>query len=74
MGGDFITMGHLADKYLNKFISRKLLVWLASTGFLIADLITNEQWVAVALAYVGVEGFADIAIRWKAAKSAPPQE
>ena len=61
-------MGHLADKYLNKFISRKLLVWLTSTGFLISDLITNEQWIAVALAYVGVEGFADIAIRWKAAK------
>ena len=58
---------HLADKYLNKFISRKLLVWLTSTGFLIADLITNEQWVALALAYVGIQGFADIAVRWKSA-------
>ena len=57
-----------------KLISRKLFVWAVSTGFLIADLITSEQWVAVALAYVGVEGFADIAIRWKAAKSIPPQE
>jgi len=60
-------MRHLADKYLNKFISRKLLVWLTSTGFLVADLITNEQWVAIALAYVGVQGFADIAVRWKSA-------
>jgi hypothetical protein len=62
------------DKWMAKLISRKLFVWAVSTGFLIADLITSEQWVAVALAYVGVEGFADIAIRWKAAKSTPPQE
>ena len=55
------------DKWMAKLISRKLLVWLTSTGFLVADLITNEQWMAVALAYVGVEGFADIAVRWKAA-------
>ena len=55
------------DKWMAKLISRKLLVWLTSTGFLVADLITSEQWVAVALAYVGVEGFADIAVRWKAA-------
>ena len=58
-------MRHLTDKYLNKFISRKLLVWLSATGFLIAELITSEQWVAIALAYVGVQGFADIAVRWK---------
>ena len=58
---------HMTDKYLNKFISRKLLVWLSATGFLIADLITNEQWIAIALAYVGVQGFADIAMRWKSA-------
>ena len=59
---------HTVDKYLNKFVSRKLLVWATSTGFLIAGLITSEHWVAVALAYVGVEGFADIAIRWKSAR------
>jgi len=59
----------LLDKWVAKLVSRKLLVWATSTGFLIADLITSEQWVAVALAYVGVEGFADIAIRWKSARN-----
>ena len=67
-------MRHLTDKYLNKFISRKLLVWLTSTGFLVADLITNEQWVALALAYVGIQGFADIAVRWKSAGKETPNE
>ena len=64
----------ILDKWLAKLVSRKLLVWATSTGFLVADLITSEQWVAVALAYVGVEGFADIAIRWKSARNNTPQE
>jgi hypothetical protein len=56
------------DKWVAKLISRKLLVWSVSTGFLAFGLINSDQWVAIALAYVGVQGFADIAIRWKAAK------
>ena len=64
----------ILDKWMAKLISRKLLVWLTSTGFLVADLITNEQWMAVALAYVGVEGFADIAVRWKSAGKSTPQD
>ena len=74
MGGEFIVARQMLDKWVAKLISRKLFVWAVSTGFLIADLITNEQWVAVALAYVGVEGFADIAIRWKAANNTLPPE
>ena len=63
----------ILDKWMAKLISRKLFVWAVSTGFLVADLITSEQWVAVALAYVGVEGFADIAVRWKAAGRKPDE-
>lgn len=55
------------DVYLEKVISRKLLVWLTSTGFLIGGMITSEQWVAIALGYVGIQGFTDLATRWKAA-------
>ena len=62
-------MKQIIDKHLNKFISRKLLVWLCSTGFLLSGHITNEQWVALALAYVGIQGFADIAVKWKGAGS-----
>tara|TARA_R110000803_G_scaffold73360_4_gene137200 strand:+ start:2169 stop:2387 length:219 start_codon:yes stop_codon:yes gene_type:complete len=53
------------DKHVNKFMSRKLLVWLTSTGLLINGSIDGEQWVALALAYVGVQGFADLAVKWK---------
>ena len=55
------------DVYLEKVISRKLLVWLTSTGFLIGGMITSEQWVAIALGYVGIQGFADLATKWKTA-------
>ena len=58
----------IIDKRLEKYLSRKLLVWLTTTGLLLADKVTNEQWVAIALAYVGIQGFADIAIRWKSGK------
>ena len=62
-----MTMKQLLDRNLDKFVSRKLLVWLTATGFLCTGYITNEQWVVLALAYVGVQGFADIAVKWKAA-------
>lgn len=58
-------MKNVVDKHLQKFISRKLLVWFTASGFLLVDKLNGEQWMAIALAYVGVQGFADIAIRWK---------
>ena len=62
------TVKAIIDKRLEKYLSRKLLVWLTTTGLLLADKVTNEQWVAIALAYVGIQGFADIAVRWKSGK------
>ena len=55
------------DTFLEKVISRKLLVWIFSTIFLVTGLITADQWVAIALGYVGVQGFADLAVSWKSA-------
>jgi hypothetical protein len=62
------TMKAIIDKRLEKYLSRKLLVWLTTTGLLLADKVNSEQWVAIALAYVGIQGFADIAVRWKSGK------
>jgi len=58
------------DKGLSKLMSRKLMVWLTATGFMLLDTVplTSEDWVAISLAYIGLEGLADIASRWKHGK------
>ena len=57
------------DTFLQKIASRKLIVWLTSTGLLIGGQVNGEQWVGLALAYIGVQGLADIATRWKTGKT-----
>ena len=58
---------HVIDKYLNKLLSRKLMVWLTATSFMLMDVVPLESsdWVAISLAYIGLEGLADIATRWR---------
>ena len=56
-----------ADRFLSKFASRKLTVWGAGTAFLIAGMINGDQWLTLSIAYVGLQGFADIATNWKKA-------
>ena len=58
----------ILDKGLEKLLSRKLLTWMVTTGLLIAGKLDGEQWVAISLAYIGVQGLADIATSWKSGK------
>mgnify|MGYP005822225345 FL=1 len=53
------------DKYLERWMSRKLLVWSTATTFLALEKLNSDEWVAVSLAYIGIQGLADIATRWK---------
>ena len=58
------------DRVLTKLASRKLTVWLTATGFMFFDAVPLESsdWVAISLAYIGIEGLADIAARWRHGK------
>ena len=60
-------MKQAADKFLNKIMSRKLMVWMTATSFMFLDIVPlrSEDWVAISLAYIGIQGLADIASRWK---------
>ena len=58
-------MKHLIDTTVSKFLSRKLLVWLTSTALLLSSHINGEQWIAIALVYIGSQAAADIAAKWK---------
>jgi hypothetical protein len=55
------------DVLSEKVLSRKLLVWIVATGFLGFGKITPDEWMGISLGYIGVQGVADLAAKWKAA-------
>jgi hypothetical protein len=63
-------MRQVLDKTLNKLMSRKLMVWLTATSFMLLDVVplASEDWVAISLAYIGIQGLADIASQWRHGK------
>ena len=62
-------MKELLDQGLNKLLSRKLMVWTTATYLMLfTTSLQSEDWVAISLAYIGLEGLADIATRWRHGK------
>ena len=61
---------HVLDKTLNKLVSSKLMVWLTATGLMLTETLPLQSgdWVAISLAYIGIQGLADIAREWKHGK------
>jgi len=55
----------ILDKYLGKFMSRKLMSLGLATGLFWVDKLSSDQWLMMAIAYVGVQGFQDFALKWK---------
>ena len=48
------------DKYLSKFISRKLIVFVIASIGLFTGNIDGDNWVIISTAYVSIEGFTSI--------------
>ena len=62
-------MRQVLDKGLNKLLSRKLMVWSTATYLMLfTTSLASSDWVAISLAYIGLEGLADIAARWSHGK------
>ena len=61
---------HALDKLLTKMVSRKLMVWLTATGLMLSERtpLDSNDWVAISLAYIGIQGLADIATQWRHGK------
>lgn len=53
------------DIILSKWISRKLLVFLVACGGLFTQTLTSSDWVVIATAYIGIEGFTNIVTQLK---------
>ena len=54
-----------ADKYTERFISRKFLAWITATCLCTIGMVTSSDWVAVTLAYIGSQALVDLAVQWK---------
>ena len=51
------------DYILNKLISRKLLVFAIACVGLFNQSLTSSDWVVIATAYIGMQGFTEIVDR-----------
>lgn len=53
------------DLYLNKWVSRKLMVFAVACAGLFSGYLTSTDWVIIATAYVSIQGFTDIVKKLK---------
>jgi hypothetical protein len=50
----------IVDRYLNKFVSRKLLAFVIATIGLFAGNLLSGDWVVIAAVYIGAQAATDI--------------
>ena len=63
-----LDKGGMIDAFRKKLVSRKLMVWLTATGLMCFSNLQSGDWVAISLAYIGIQGIADIASTWRHGK------
>lgn len=56
---------NFADKYLNKFMSRKLFTLILATILLGFGVLTPDVWSTIAYVYIGAEGIRDTVIAYR---------
>lgn len=56
------------DLFLNKWVSRKLTVFVVASAGLFSGVITSTDWVIVATSYITIEGVSNIVERLFKAK------
>ncbi len=56
------------DLYLNKWVSRKLTVFVVGSVGLFSGNLTSSDWVIIATAYIAIEGATNIVERLMKAK------
>ena len=53
----------IIDKVLGKFVSKKLTVFILACVFLTLDKIVADQWINVAMIYIGSQAAVDMIIK-----------
>jgi len=67
-GNIMAALKSFADKYTERFISRKFLAWITATSLWVYCTVNSIDWVAVTLAYIGSQALVDLATQWKHGK------
>ena len=60
--------GGMLDTFQQKVVSRKLMVWLTASWLMFNANLESADWVAISLAYIGIQGLADIAAAYRHGK------
>lgn len=63
------SAGQRVDKFLNRWISRKLTVLVIASVGLFDGKLDGDNWTIVATGYVAIQGFTDIVERLYRAKN-----
>jgi hypothetical protein len=63
------SAGQRVDKFLNRWISRKLTVLIIASVGLFDGNLDGDNWTIVATGYVAIQGFTDIVERLYKAKN-----
>lgn len=58
-----MSKGEKVDLFLNKWVSRKLTVFVIASVGLFTNAITSTDWVIVATSYITIEGVTNIVER-----------
>lgn len=53
------------DKYLSKYLSRKLMVFFIASFGLFSGTLVSGDWVILATVYIGTQGAVDIVMKLK---------
>jgi hypothetical protein len=51
-----LDKGGMIDTFRKKLVSRKLMVWLTATFLMYFSTLQSSDWVAISLAYIGIQG------------------
>lgn len=51
------------DVFLNRFVSKKLMVFLIGTLFLFLGKLAGEQWINLSIVYIGSQAVIDTVIK-----------
>lgn len=53
------------DTFLNKWLSRKLMVFIIATALAMFGDLTSSDWVTIAAVYIGTQGCVDVISKLK---------